>query len=208
MGGSSGSNPIPPGGTYQFEVILTPVAGKPYQDDGNAVTVNITGGNTYPVLLEAQYSTPAIIPFMPLTDSSEVMLLGFLNSMGQTAIKVAKPLDTNCEEDSWFQRQFDMKSPEQVKQLEKFLLRYERYTTATPVTVTYTSISPMNQFPIAQRRILTSGIDGLLCQTLFDGSIAGTIISVKVFVSGTAGPLSVAMFILYYEPRGETIEAT
>jgi hypothetical protein len=101
-----------------------------------------------------------------------------------------------------------MKSPEQVKQLEKFLLRYERYTTATPVTVTYTSISPMNQFPIAQRRILTSGIDGLLCQTLFDGSIAGTIISVKVFVSGTAGPLSVAMFILYYEPRGETIEAT
>lgn len=202
----SGTNPIPPTGQLTFNLQLTPAADKPNQDDVNAVVVTIAG-QTYVTNFEATYNTQPINPAFPIGGTDFEMLLGFFNASGQVAMLQADASNLQCEEAASFSRQYDFKMPTMEKQLERLLLRYERMGPAI-VSVTYTSISPLNQSPVTQTRTFDATADNLLRSILYDGSIAGEILEITFSCEANEGPVSIALFTPYFEPRGEYVEAT
>jgi hypothetical protein len=201
-----GTNPIPPGGTLTFDIHLTPAADMPNQDDPNAVVVNIPS-QTYITNVEVTYSTLPITPVFTIGGTDFEMLLGFFSNAGAPSLLQADPSDLDCEEDASFTRQYDFKAPDAEKQLQRLLLRYERFGPAT-VTVTYASVSPENQASITQTRTFDTATDGLLRNILYDGSIAGEVIQLTFTCLADDGPVSVVLFAPYVEPRGEFVEAT
>lgn len=205
----SGANPLTPAGSYTFNIALTPVKGNVgFQDDANAVTLNLPSAS-YPQTIEATYYIPPVVSAFATTDQSEVVLMGMFKLATQAvAVMSPNPASLACEEIASFTRQFDMSDPTSVKQLCRFLMRYERLG-PTVVSITYATVSPTGQAPVTVTQTLNVSTDGQLMDQLFDGSIAaGSIVKVTVTVAANAGPLSVAVLTPYFEPRGENIEAT
>jgi hypothetical protein len=210
-----GVNPIPAGQYYQFQLQLIPAAGKVNQDDVDAVIVTVPS-QTATTDFEATYSTAPITPAYTLTDDEEAMLLGFFNAAGQVAMLQADPLDINCEENALAMRQYAFGGPSVVASLSRLLTWYERLGPCT-VTVTYSSLlGPNNsggqppQVPVVTTIVFdpNDANDGLLKSAIFDGVIAGDIISIEFGVAANSGRFSLTLFMPYYEPRGEEIENT
>jgi hypothetical protein len=202
----TGSLTIPAAHQITFKLQLTPAADMPNQDDINAVVVT-NSPQTYTTNVEATYNTQPIIPVFVIGGTDFEMLLGFFNSGGVVSMLQADAEDLDCEEDASWTRQYDFKIVDAEKQLARLLLRYERLGPAT-VTVTYSSISPLNQSPVNTTRTFDAATDGLLRSILYDGSIAGEIIQLTFTCLADEGPVSVALYTMYVEPRGEYVEAT
>jgi hypothetical protein len=201
-----GGEPIGPGGTVTFKLQLIPLAEMPSQDDLNAVSAAVAGGTFTPQLIEAQYNTIAFTPVNNLTDLNEEMWLAALDATGDVTLMFADDTSLFCEEDASFTFTWDMKMPDVEKQLARFLLRYEALGPAQ-VTITFTG-DLQNQNQVSTERTLSTNSGGGLLNALFDASIAGSTIVVEVLVAGSTGPLSVALYIGYFEPRGEIVENT
>lgn len=201
-----GGSPIAPGGRIVFNIQLIPEPAMPSQDDLNASSTVPAGGTYSPQLIEAQYNTVAFTPVASLTDLNEEMWLSAVDPTGDVTLLFADDTSLFCEEDAGFTFTWDMKAPDAEKQLARFLLRYEALGPAQ-VTITFTG-DLANQLPVSTERTLSMNSGGGLLNALFDASVAGSAIVVEVLVDGGTGPLSVALYIGYYEPRGEIVENT
>jgi hypothetical protein len=202
----TGSLTILPAHQLTFNLQLTPAADMPNQDDIAAVTIT-NSPQSYTTNLEATYNTLPIIPVFVIGGTDFEMLLGFFSGGGVVSMLQADAEDLDCEEDAFFTRQYDYKIVEAEKQLQRLLLRYERLGPAV-VTVTYASVSPLNQPSINTTRTFDAATDGLLRSILYDGSIAGEIIKLTFTCLADEGPVSITLFTMYAEPRGEYVEAT
>jgi hypothetical protein len=203
---TSGANPIVPGGSFTFQLQLIPIANRPNQDDVNAVVVTVPS-QVYITNVEVTYNTQPITPVFPIGGTDFEMLLGFFNATGIVSLLQADGSNLQCEEDATIARQYDFKAPDMEKQLQRLLLRYERLGPAI-LTVTYQAVSPENQTPVTQTRTFDAATDSLLRTILYDGSIAGDIINITFTCLANQGPVSIALFAPYVEPRGEIIEGT
>jgi hypothetical protein len=201
----SGTNPMPANGTITFQLQIYAPVGRQAQDDVNAATPAIPG-QQYAQTIEALYSTPALVPAYTLTGVITNMLMGF-----GTNVLLTLPSNLTVEEIAFFTRQYDLGDPWTVKSLERLLLRYERLG-ATIVNVTYSALSPTGPTgpppPVTVTRTLDNAVGGLLRNILFDGQLAGDIITIQIQLAANAGALSVVLLCPYVEQRGETIEGT
>jgi hypothetical protein len=201
----AGTNPIPSGDIITFQLAINAPIGRVNQDDDNAVTPSIPG-QQYAETIEATYSTLALVPAYVLTGVITNMLLGFGPNM-----LLVLPSNLTCEEIAFFTRQYDLGDPWAVKSLERLLVRYERLG-ATIVNVTYTAYSPQGPTsvppPVTVTRTLDNNLDGNLRNILFDGQLAGDLITIAVQLAANAGALSIVLLCPYVDQRGETIEGT
>lgn len=202
-----GANPILAGGSLTVTLKLLPKAGQMNQDDSNALIVTVPT-QTYGNGVEALYNT-RFVTFHPLLGTEEVFWLGFFDDTLEVCKMLqADPLNLDCEEDASFTRQFMFSNQADLEnQVQRVFMQYERLGPTT-VTLTYSSISPGNQAAVPQTRTFDSATDGLLRNMLFDGSIAGQVVKITVTIDADDGPFSMTLMELYYEPRGEHVEAT
>jgi hypothetical protein len=197
--------PIAPGGSATFNVTLTPTK-LGYQYDTAAVVVT-TNADVPTLNMSAAYTGNLVLSAFSLLGTTNAFWMSGTNSTGQAFVLQADPTNLTCEEPCQLIQQHDMELPELVKTLERVLLRYER-AGATQVNLQLNAIRPKNQAQVVSQLTLDAGTDGALVQDFFDGSISGDIVQLKLFLNANAGPLSIAMIDLYYDPRGEKIEAT
>ena len=198
------SNLLTPGEMFSLtNITLTaPVGGN--QDDTSAISITIAS-QVGAINIEGLYNALSLTPVYSLTDSTEQMLIGLFDGSNISTMMQVLPTNLACEEACNAITQLDFEAPDLNKQLERLLLRYEALG-ACVVAITYSAISPTGQVAVTQTRTLSTSTDGKLRQTLFDGSIAGDIISISINIAAAAGPFSMTLYAPYFEPRGEIIE--
>lgn len=212
----AGANPIPPGGQMTLNLVITPTANHPNQDDINALAVTVPSG-TFTQFFEAQWNTAAFIPAFIVPAATGNTLIGALNENGVSSLlTVAADGSIACEEGVSFSQIFDMKQPDLVKTILRFLLQYEGFPGGADVTVTFVAVDPTinsGQPQIASdTRSQLNGpgpISNALFQLLFDNvSVSGALIQMIVSAAANTGSLSITAMYVYYDTRGEIIEGT